>query len=109
MFDSKLSRIRGTNMEGLFQFWNWLTALLGKRTQETTVGDDYVYLEGDEQPPATGPWFRLVGTTMQDGQLKMEFDWSPDFIKLLANNGYNGADPEDVIMRWLNKVTNTEQ
>ena len=56
------------------------------------------------------PWIQVIDTQINPespSEGYFELDWNESFIKMLAENGYNGKTEADIIDVWFNDLCRT--
>ena len=56
------------------------------------------------------PWIQVIDTQINPespSEGYFELDWNEPFIKMLAENGYNGKTEADIIDLWFNDLCRT--
>jgi len=61
-----------------------------------------------EQKNVTEPTFVMTYTILSDGQVKLDQQWNPEFIKELRKKGFMGTSDEQIIDRFITMI-NTQQ
>jgi hypothetical protein len=51
------------------------------------------------------PWVEIVSDGIEDGQVKLEFEWNDAFIKEIRDHGFVGHTEEECIQQWLEALT----
>lgn len=60
---------------------------------------NFVVKEGNE------PWFKMEGRIRNPSEgVRIELDWSEEFISFLKQVGFKGATDEEIFGRWLNDI-----
>ena len=63
--------------------------------------------EVDTKENALGPWVKVVEVHFDKDnptQGYFELDWNEDFVGLLGEAGYAGANPEAIVDLWFNDL-----
>ena len=87
---------------------NWWTGL--PEDSKVVENEDEVepnqFGEFDDSMPAQKKqddrWIRITGyVTDNDGEIRQEMDWSPEFIDHLRSKGMQGTNDEEVAMQYF--------
>jgi hypothetical protein len=56
----------------------------------------------DSRENSSVPWVEITGEEIDPNKgIKIELDWNSAFIKYLRDNGFDGADDETVVGKWM--------
>ena len=74
-----------------------------KQVDKTKTPKDIATKKGE-------PWIQVIDTQINPespSEGYFELDWNEPFIKMLAENGYNGKTEADIIDLWFNDLCRT--
>lgn len=51
------------------------------------------------------PWIEIISDGIEDGQVKLEFEWNTAFVNDIRAHGFVGHTEEECIQLWLEALT----